>query len=86
MAHEPALERIADMKEGGGYEATRDLLGSDARPDAIFVANGLMTIGALRCLSEAGIEIRDEDVESEVNQFREFIEKVTPEDFERFEG
>ncbi|HVL33761.1 MAG TPA: bifunctional nuclease family protein [Actinomycetota bacterium] len=36
-------------------------------------------------LSEAGIVIRDEDEEQEVQRFREFIENVTPEDFAKGE-
>ncbi len=32
-------------------------------------------------LNEAGIIIRDEDEEQEIERFREFIESVTPEDF-----
>ena len=34
-------------------------------------------------LTEAGIFIKDEDEEQEVQKFREFIESVTPEDFAR---
>lgn len=32
-------------------------------------------------LDEAGVEIRDEDEEDEVERFRSFLESVTPEDF-----
>lgn len=32
-------------------------------------------------LEEAGVEIRDEDQEEEVERFRDFLESVTPEDF-----
>ena len=32
-------------------------------------------------LDEAGVEIRDEDEETEVARFRSFLEEVTPEDF-----
>jgi uncharacterized protein len=32
-------------------------------------------------LEEAGVEIRDDDEEAEVERFREFLEQVTPEDF-----
>jgi bifunctional DNase/RNase len=32
-------------------------------------------------LEEAGVEIRDDDEEAEVERFREFLEHVTPEDF-----
>jgi bifunctional DNase/RNase len=33
-------------------------------------------------LDEAGVEIRDEDDEDEVEKFRDFLESVNPEDFE----
>ncbi|HUG86511.1 MAG TPA: LacI family DNA-binding transcriptional regulator [Euzebya sp.] len=56
-SYDPPLERVADYKEHGGYEATRSLLEADDPPDALFVANGLMTMGALRYLAEAGVRI-----------------------------
>ena len=33
-------------------------------------------------LDEAGVEIRDEDEEDEVEKFRDFLESVSPEDFD----
>lgn len=33
-------------------------------------------------LEEAGVEIQDEDEEAEVKRFRDFLEDVTPEDFQ----
>lgn len=33
-------------------------------------------------LDEAGVEIHDEDEEAEVERFRDFLEEVTPEDFD----
>jgi LacI family transcriptional regulator len=53
---EPALARHADFREQGGYAAMASLL-VDANPDAVFVANNLMTIGALECLVHHGIEV-----------------------------
>jgi LacI family transcriptional regulator len=53
---QPSLTRQADFRERGGYEAMASLL-SDATPDAVFVANNLMTIGALECLVHHGIEV-----------------------------
>ena len=49
-----ALVRRADFKEEGGYRAARSLLEAAAPPDALFVANNLMTVGALRALRERG--------------------------------
>lgn len=56
-SYETPLERVADYKETGGYEATRSLLDGDDPPDALFVANGLMTMGALTYLSETGVDV-----------------------------
>jgi bifunctional DNase/RNase len=33
-------------------------------------------------LDEAGVEIRDEDEEAEVERFRDFLDEVTPQDFD----
>lgn len=57
---DPTLERIADYKEAGGYQATQSLLDADEPPDALFVANSLMTMGALRCLADADVRIPDQ--------------------------
>lgn len=40
----------------------------------IFVATGV--------LEDAGIELQDDDPEDEIEKFREFLEDLTPEDFE----
>ncbi len=41
---------------------------------------------AREVLDEAGVEIRDEQEEDEIERFREFLEEVTPEDFEAGQG
>lgn len=51
------LVRVADFKEAGGYAATLDLLRSPKPPDAIFVANNLMTLGAVEALRDEGVGI-----------------------------
>jgi LacI family transcriptional regulator len=53
------------MKDGkftieGGYQAAKALLEMAGRPDALFVANNAMTIGALKAIGEMGIRIPDE--------------------------
>jgi LacI family transcriptional regulator len=53
---DPALEQVADYKEAGGAQAVRALLTSASPPDGLFVANSLMTIGALEALAEAGLQ------------------------------
>jgi LacI family transcriptional regulator len=57
---DPDLVRRADFREDGGYAAARTLLAGRKRPDALFVANNLMTIGALRALNEAGLRVPED--------------------------
>lgn len=51
---------IADFTESGGLLAMRQLLEQDARPTAVFVANNLMSIGALKAVREAGLRLPDD--------------------------
>lgn len=44
-----------DYRIEGGYRAMQQLMRGSDPPDAIFVANNLMTIGALRALDESGV-------------------------------
>jgi LacI family transcriptional regulator len=60
VAPDADLVRRADFKEDGGYAATRSLLGGRKKPDALFVANNLMTLGALRAVQEAGRRVPDD--------------------------
>ncbi|MFI6735014.1 LacI family DNA-binding transcriptional regulator [Nonomuraea sp. NPDC050451] len=53
----PPLIVRADFREQGGYDAMAALLSSPEPPDAVFVANNLMTVGALRCLTERGVDV-----------------------------
>ncbi len=48
---------------------------------ALAVRGSVPLFAAPDVLTEAGIVIRDEDEEQEVQKFREFIESVSPEDF-----
>ncbi|KWV92093.1 LacI family DNA-binding transcriptional regulator [Erythrobacter sp. YT30] len=52
-----ALQFDALTSENDGYEATQSLLASGARFDAIFAASDLIAIGAMRALSEAGLNV-----------------------------
>lgn len=52
--------RIADAKQQGGYESTRDLLTQQPCVTALFVANNLMTLGALDAIRERGLKIPDD--------------------------
>jgi LacI family transcriptional regulator len=49
-----SLVRRADYKEDGGYRATSSLLESAEPPDAVFVANNPMAVGALRSFADHG--------------------------------
>jgi LacI family transcriptional regulator len=53
----PGLIRTGDFREESGYDAMRSLLELPYRPDAVFVANHLMTVGALRAIDEAGLAV-----------------------------
>ena len=52
-----SLLRVADFREAGGRAAMIDLLGVRRRPEAVFVTNHLMTIGALQAIDETGLTI-----------------------------
>lgn len=60
----PAIVRRADFREQGGFDAMASLLDNellaDEGPDAVFVANNLMAVGALRCLAQRGVAVPDE--------------------------
>lgn len=60
LSQDSDLVRHADYREEGGYAAMASLLDSGARPDGIFAANNLMTIGAVECLVDRGIAIPGE--------------------------
>jgi LacI family transcriptional regulator len=50
--YSPSLVCRADFRERGGFEATLSLLDGDPCPDGLFVANNLMTVGALEALAQ----------------------------------
>jgi LacI family transcriptional regulator len=52
-----AWTRFADFRVEGGYKAMADLLARPDRPDAVFVANNLMAVGALQALREARVPV-----------------------------
>lgn len=57
---EPVLERRSDFTEDGGYGQMLRLIHLKHRPDAVFVANNFMTIGALRAIADAGLTVPDD--------------------------
>jgi DNA-binding LacI/PurR family transcriptional regulator len=56
----PELVYRGDFRESGGYDGIKVLMALPHRPTAVFVANNLMTLGALRALHEIGLRIPDE--------------------------
>jgi LacI family transcriptional regulator len=54
------LVRHADFRHEGGYRAALDLLRSRRRPDALFVTNNLMTLGALQAIADVGLHVPDD--------------------------
>jgi LacI family transcriptional regulator len=56
----PEHVRLSDFRVDGGYESMACLLDEQVPPTAVFCANNLMTIGALRLLTERGVAIPDE--------------------------
>jgi LacI family transcriptional regulator len=63
-SHEPPLPELlieeGPFNEVGGYQGARTLLGRSPRPTAIFAANDLMAIGAMKAIREAGLRIPDD--------------------------
>ncbi|MGN9910641.1 LacI family DNA-binding transcriptional regulator [Phytohabitans sp. LJ34] len=58
--YDEELVRHGDFREEGGYRAMAELLGLRPRPDALFAANNLMTVGAVECLVDSRIAVPDE--------------------------
>jgi LacI family transcriptional regulator len=55
-----SLVRRADFREAGGYTATRALMEATDPPDALFIANNLMTLGALHAIQDLGLRVPDD--------------------------
>jgi len=53
----PEYVRLSDFRVEGGYTSMASLLDQPVTPTAVFCANNLMTIGALRLLREHGVAI-----------------------------
>ncbi|GGM01817.1 LacI family DNA-binding transcriptional regulator [Nakamurella endophytica] len=54
------LIRFADFHEASGRSAMSELLAARQDIDAVFVANNLMTLGALQAVADAGLVIPDD--------------------------
>jgi LacI family transcriptional regulator len=53
------LIRHADFRQEGGRRAMASLLATPTPPDAAFVTNSLMTIGAVECILDHSLELPD---------------------------
>lgn len=57
IERDPALVKIGTYRQQTGYELVKELLQPPARPEAVFIANSTLAIGALHALTEAGIRM-----------------------------
>ena len=55
-----ALIKVGNFKKRSGIQLTRDLLEEQIKPEAIFVANIDMTLGALITIKEMGVKIPED--------------------------
>jgi LacI family transcriptional regulator len=60
IEQEPDLIQIGDFRAQGGYQAALLLLALSHPPTAIFTANNMMTIGALRALHDMRVKVPGE--------------------------
>jgi DNA-binding LacI/PurR family transcriptional regulator len=54
---DPALIQVGGYTLEGGYRAMRALMENPNRPTAVFIANNVMTLGALQYVNEQALEI-----------------------------
>lgn len=57
---QPQWVKVGNFRIESGYELACDLMQGENPPEAIFVCNNLMTLGALRALHELGVTIPGE--------------------------
>jgi LacI family transcriptional regulator len=60
IRYDKDLVRHADFREAGGFAAMESLLDLPEPPEALFVTNNLMTVGALECLAKRGLRAPDD--------------------------
>jgi len=60
VAIDESLVKIGNFKIESGYDLTHELMKAAHPPDAIFVSNNLMTLGALRALHELSVRIPED--------------------------
>lgn len=57
---DPDLIFEGDFREESGYRLSKELLRRRRKPSAIFVSNGVMTLGVLKTLEETGVACPDD--------------------------
>lgn len=57
---DPTLVRIGDWEASSGYRLTEELLALSNKPDAIFLQNDSMAMGAIKALHSHGIRIPED--------------------------
>ncbi len=60
LAVDPSMTRFGNYRTSSGYELANELLSMPNPPTALFVANNLMTLGALNAIHERGYIIPDD--------------------------
>ncbi len=53
-------EIISNFEFGGGFEAMQTLLAQQDRPQAVFISNDAMAVGAYQALYQAGLKVPDD--------------------------
>ena len=82
--------RVTELREGTYFAdlvlstADGEIVVSSRPSDAIALAarTGSAIVAERSLLDEAGVEIHDEDEEAQIEEFREFLDDVRPEDFD----
>ncbi len=60
LKRDDSLIKVGNFKKKSGIDLTRELLESPNKPEAIFISNIDMTLGALIAIKEMGIKIPDD--------------------------
>jgi LacI family transcriptional regulator, galactose operon repressor len=55
LTFEPRFVRSGDFREEAAYSAARAMLEQSERPTALYAANGLMALGVMRAIADAGL-------------------------------
>ncbi len=58
--YDESLVRFADFRQQGGHDAMASLLAGPECPDAVFVGNNLMTMGAVESVFDHGLTVPDD--------------------------